>query len=259
MKIAHRIIFVIPLATVCFALPLAHVQGEKDCLTNEHWVRAHHRNAYTKSNGVHYKAAQVSAHCQKNSKTYLGWNHKIKTGFPPGWQYVDEKTKEWSDNERERVLEALSDLPPELLANSVEGIYRLGTSNIYKLNPGAGHDEQIVLYDAAFQEDQNLARILAHEFAHKLYRQFYGTPMTKKYADVAEWKLAEIRGTKEKILYPNRDGFVAEDGKEGPDEDFSNNIEYFLFDPKLLKTKTPKVYDWISRKYGDKFKVRDGS
>ncbi len=53
-----------------------------------------------------------------------------------------------------------------------------------------------------------------------------------------------------------REGFVEEDGKEGPNEDFSNNVEYFLFEPSVLKIRSPKVYEWFSGKYGDKLQLR---
>lgn len=49
---------------------------------------------------------------------------------------------------------------------------------------------------------------------------------------------------------------MASDGKESPTEDFSNNIEYFMFDVKKLKTFNPSIYEWIERTYGDKLDLR---
>ena len=54
---------------------------------------------------------------------------------------------------------------------------------------------------------------------------------------------------------PTPDGFVEKDGTESPEEDFANNVEYFLFDRKTLIKKTPTAEDWIHRKFGDKFKL----
>ena len=59
-----------------------------------------------------------------------------------------------------------------------------------------------------------------------------------------------------RVFVPRMDGYVEEDGTEGPNEDFSNNIEYFLFNPKNLHERTPKVYDWIRKRYGEEFKLR---
>ena len=142
----------------------------------------------------------------------------------------------------------------------MDGIYRLNKfSGEPPNNPGAGFDNSIALYDEAFNQKQNLSRVLAHEFAHKLYRQFYDVDGGKEYADIAEWKLYSNAKTGDKFLTTWRDDFVEADGIKGPDEDFSNNIEYFLFDPKKLKAKSPKINDWIQKKYGAKFKLGKGS
>jgi hypothetical protein len=111
----------------------------------------------------------------------------------------------------------------------------------------------IALYDRAFQTDQNIARVLAHEFSHKLYRRL-SIDDARSYNSAGDWLLLRTpRG--DLIFAPDRDGYVEDDGREGPDEDFCNNLEYFLFNPHQLKTKTPKVYDWIRKKFGDKFKL----
>jgi hypothetical protein len=74
------------------------------------------------------------------------------------------------------------------------------------------------------------------------------------YAKAAYWSVSFMgQGLKDPDFFPNRDGFVEEDGKNSVDEDFANNIQYFLFNQSALKSKTPKVFDWISKRYGDKF------
>lgn len=54
-------------------------------------------------------------------------------------------------------------------------------------------------------------------------------------------------------------GFVAEDGHQGPREDFANNLEYYLFEPKVLEEKTLKAFDWMKKHFGDKFKLGKGA
>ncbi len=44
--------------------------------------------------------------------------------------------------------------------------------------------------------------------------------------------------------------------RESIEEDFSKNIELYLFEPAKLKATNPAVYNWIRRKYGAKFKLR---
>jgi hypothetical protein len=150
-------------------------------------------------------------------------------------------------------------LPEPLLVDSVEGIYRLKKQYSGGSNPASGYKNLIVLYDEAFHSKKNLSRILAHEFAHKLYGQFFGVDQGKSYAEVAEWQSFVNPRTREQFLTTLRNDFVEEDGVNGPDEDFSNNIEYFLFDPHRLKSSAPKIYDWIRNRYGAKFSIGKGS
>ena len=37
------------------------------------------------------------------------------------------------------------------------------------------------------------------------------------------------------------------DGKLSADEDFANNIEYFMFDPDQLKVTSPQIFGWIQK------------
>ena len=55
-----------------------------------------------------------------------------------------------------------------------------------------------------------------------------------------------------------KDGYVEEDGKISPDEDFANNVEYFLLESEKLKMITPHAYTWISKHFGANFKLGNG-
>ena len=235
------------------------VNDQNHCPSGQHWVRAYHRKSYTRGDGVFVSSTEVRAHCQSNPPSFTVWSPRLKSGIPPKWEHPTEKAKLWTEDERGRVLEALSLLPNSLLVDSVQGIYRLIQFKEYAANPAAGFENNIALYDPAFQTRQNLTRILAHEFAHKLYRHFYDIDRGQEYARIADWKSYTNPKTAEKVIYTFRDQFVEEDGSFGPDEDFSNNIEYFLFEPKKLKKVSPKIYDWIEKKYGPKFKIGKGS
>lgn len=50
---------------------------------------------------------------------------------------------------------------------------------------------------------------------------------------------------------------VEVDSKLSREEDFANNIEYYLFAPDTLKLKSSKAYDWIKQRYGDKLKLKE--
>jgi hypothetical protein len=228
--------------------------GHPACPPGQHWVNAHHRRAYIRANGTPVSASHVQAHCQTNPPSYAVWSDRLKAGMPPRWEHKGEKLKPWTEEERERVLEALADLPDLLLGLPVQGIYRLSKSDPDSENPGAGHGSDIALYDAAFSSDQNLSRVLAHELAHVLYDRFTQLD-ARAYNVAARWKVTRTPN-RNQVFIPRMDGFVEEDGAEGPNEDFSNNIEYFLFNSKILLEKTPKVYDWIRKRYGEKFKLK---
>lgn len=226
-----------------------------ECPKGQHFVRAHPRSEYITAKGKYYSATNVSSSCRANPPSYEEWHKKLKNGVPSAWQMKKEKPQKWLDDEKEMVLDALSELPIELLVDTVEGIYRLDKFEKEPKNPAAGYGDSIALYNKAFDTKQNLTRILAHEFAHKLYRQFYDTDKGVEYSKVAEWEAKLNPKNKDLFLMTWRDDFVEEDGKNGPDEDFSNNIEYFLFEPKTLKNKNPKIYEWIQKKYSVKFKM----
>jgi hypothetical protein len=235
----------------------ADVNSHHTCPAGAHWVKAHHRRAYAKSDGTQISATSVTAHCQTNPTAYSNWHDRLKNGRPADWLQNQEKAKSWSEEERERVIDALSDLPPSLLIDTVRGIFRLDRSQAYDANPASGQDGEITVYDPAFTKEQNLARILGHEMAHELYRHL-SVDDKRNYLFAADWLPYKNTKTGEWLLIPNRDQYVAEDGKESPTEDFSNNIEYYLFDPDALKVKSPKVYDWIQKKFGDTFKLAKG-
>jgi len=126
----------------------------------------------------------------------------------------------------------------------------------FEENPASNRNKEIVLYDVAFDSGKNLSRILAHEFSHELYRHMSLNDL-RTYNLAVGWIVSKTPNGKQ-MFVTLRDQFVADDGVEGPSEDFSNNLEYFLFSPAELKAKNPRVYDWIQNKFGAKFKVAKG-
>lgn len=231
------------------------------CPKGQHWVKAYHRSAYVRADGVRFSASDVQAHCRINPPSFALWSERLSDKPSLRWLKNGEKLRPWSVEERERVLEALSELPPTLIIDSVKALYRLQKSLAYGENPAAGESGEIGLYDLAFNSKTNLPRVLSHEFAHELYRQFSDAEK-EQYRVTAEWLLIKNNRTPGVYqLVPARDdkNFVESDGPESMTEDFSNNVEYFLFAPEILKQKTPRVHDWIKKKFGDNFKLGRGS
>ncbi len=223
------------------------------CPAGEHWVRAHFRKSYYRSDGTYVSASNVVAHCKTNPSGYDFWQPKIANGSPQNWPHAKEVTKKWSDEEVERILDALADLPEALRLGTIKNIFRMRRSTTLQGNPATSSYDTIVLYDEAFEKKHKLAQVFAHEIAHRAYE---GLAVEEKqdYHLATNWINV---GTREKPRYVSRaDGYVLKDGESSPEEDFANNIEYYLFDSGTLEKKTPQAFRWIKHHFGDKFKIR---
>ncbi len=73
----------------------------------------------------------------------------------------------------------------------------------------------------------------------------------EKYKEDLGWKSVNANGYRE-------GDFVESDGKTSPEEDFANNAEYFLFDPNVLKVKSPKMFEWLLKNLGPKLHLEKG-
>jgi hypothetical protein len=230
------------------------------CGKDQHWVKAHFRRGYYRSDGIFVKATNVTAHCQGNPEGYAYWGPKLKDDRPQ-WPHRFEKSKKWTIEEKERVLEALAELPEVLWGNTIEGIYRMDKSQTSVNNPATSAAGAIVLYDSAFSKPnktQPLARIIGHELAHEYYRKKLSDADLADYHTLASWESSTNPDTGEVRWTSPRTNFVKNDGRISPEEDFANNIEYFLFEPAKLKYITPNAYDWIIHHFGGKLKLRKG-
>jgi hypothetical protein len=226
-----------------------------DCPTGKFHVRQHHRRSYFRGDGTFVKATNVKESCRDLSPAFKTWMPRIKSGKPPSWPQK-EPGATWSEEQKERVIEAIEDLPAEMQLGLFDGIYRLSKSIIFP-NPSSQWDRYLVLYDTAFLPNRNLARILAHEFAHQIYSKL-DKSSAEGYRKAVGWKLG-IDPDGSTVFWSKRSGdFVEADGRQGPKEDFANNLEYFLFEPNVLRSKTPRAFDWFKARYGDNFKVRGG-
>jgi hypothetical protein len=184
-----------------------------------------------------------------NWKSY--WKEKKKSNRPSDWPHKNEKTKQFTDGESTKILKALDALPPGLMPKSLNGIYRMGKS-IYFPNPGAHGGGAIVLYDTAFSRPI-LQRVIAHELAHQIYDELEES-IQNDYKVTTNW--LEVQGKSRTVTIRRQEGFVKPEAKLSPNEDFANNIEFYIFEPSRLKLVTPAAYDWIKRRFGDNFNIR---
>lgn len=236
---------------VSSAVSYATEKAMSNCPDGQHWVQAHIRKAYIRTDGTLVKATLVKAHCRENRKSDIFWKTKFKDKLPNDWPHKMEKPGHWTDEKKERVLEAFDDLPEVLWSSKIEGIYFGERSKDFP-NPATSANKVIVLYDSAFSSKVNLTRILAHELAHQLYIDI-NREQRDGYRYASNW----IAINKVKTLFlPRAEGFVQDDGRESPAEDFANNIEWYLFQPEQLKRITPQAYNWIRLQFGDSLKLK---
>lgn len=224
------------------------------CGKNEYLVKAHHRRSYARYDGKVISVSSVKAHCKKKRIIDETWLEIFKPKAPQNWPHKTEVFKEWPEDERERVLEILETLPEDLISNNVKGIYRATKSRLYP-NPATSADSIIVIYDSAFTNNADLQRILSHEFAHQMYTDLADKDL-QDYQYATNW--LPIRD-KVDLFVSRKVGFVQDDGRDSPEEDFANNIEFYLKEPEQLKKITPNAYRWIKDRYGGKFKYRKES
>lgn len=224
------------------------------CPSGFYKVIAHPRQAYYRSDGTFVRATSVKESCREYTAAYKFLKDRIKIGPPPSWPHKKEKFVKWNEDQKNRVIEAFEEIPEILLSDSCKGIYRASKSHDFP-NPASNGDGHLVLYDSAFDLTRKLSRVIAHELAHEMYRIF-----SKKekldYSLKSGWN-TEIEKNGLVFWKPRNDAANVEpDSKVSREEDFANNIEYFLFQPDLLQKKSPQAYQWIKDKFGDKLKLR---
>ncbi|MBK9294475.1 MAG: hypothetical protein IPM57_08520 [Oligoflexia bacterium] len=219
------------------------------CPSGTHYVRAHDRDGYIRYDGVEVSPTKVSSHCRSNSSAYNKWIDKFIDSSPAKWPHITERFSKWTEAEKYKIIRAIEKLPEFLWRDSKRKIYRANKSAEGK-NPSTSSSKHLVVYDTAFTDKHDLSMVLAHEFAHELYDQ--DSQLAKDYGLAMGWGAKRVRGKVLKIQ--RKSGYVDEDGKISAEEDFANNLEYFLFDPKKLKASSEPAYNWMRWKYGEKIK-----
>ncbi|MBI2606392.1 MAG: hypothetical protein HYW49_09960 [Deltaproteobacteria bacterium] len=221
----------------------------KDCKPGELWVHSYGRT----QNGT---PIWVSSYCRSfpagERKSF--WQNRFKDHLEY-WPNPTEKQKRWSLSEREKALRALDGIPSMLWGSKVKAIVRFDRSKDFpnQSSYGGGY---IALFDAAFSKEQNLKRLLTHELAHAMWNDFPKDWKESYYQDTG-WMHVRLGSPNQPPVMMGRVlGYIQEDGRIRPAEDFANNIEAFLFEPEKLREVTPGAYKWIHDRFGDTFVLR---
>lgn len=223
---------------------------DSDCPVGEIRVRSFPRSDYVRDDGTYYSAADVTSFCRAKNKTSSFWAGRFDDNQVVGWPNKVESFKRWSKPEIESVLIALEGVPVFLWKNVK--LHRASISAEHKDNSATSAEAVAVLYDKVFSNPKLMPRILSHELAHQIFRDFQAIEQAE-YRQAAQW-IRVGANADGPIFKVNRKRFVEPDGDQSPGEDFANNLEYFIFDPIVLRKKNPQIYDWMSLQYGDKVK-----
>ena len=103
------------------------------CSSGEYLVLGHHRKGYVRSDGTFVKATNVKTHCRSRSRGYEYAIDKFKDGTSLNWPHKGESPRSWSEEDKERVIEALEGLPENLFVDSLSGIYRFKRSKDFPM------------------------------------------------------------------------------------------------------------------------------
>ena len=99
-----------------------------ECPKGSYFVHGHSRRSYIRADGTYVHATEVKSHCRVKSSAYEFLKPRLSTTRPPKWPHQKERLSKWKSDEVERVLDALEDLPEELLMQSIEGFHHLDKS-----------------------------------------------------------------------------------------------------------------------------------
>jgi hypothetical protein len=202
---------------------------------------------------VSVRGTDVVTYCKDFSREEIFLNEKYRNGLPKNWPHKAELPRAWNEKDKEILSRALEIIPDVLLTDTVREIYRLRKSKDFP-NPASSSDGILVIYDSAFDATRNVSQILTHELAHQNYLDLKDAD-SLDYRRAMGWRL-ELEPSGIFYMVGRKEGYIEEDGKYSPVEDYANNIEHFVHNPDKLKKVSPEAYAWISKKFGNSLKLK---
>jgi hypothetical protein len=148
------------------------------------------------------------------------------------------------------IARQLSKMPKSFRPKSLKAIVRASQPDfISPQNPASSSDEYIILFPSA-SITSSLDRVLFHEIVHHLTQREWANLFTdykKKFGWIRSGRIIERAGN-----------FVDPDGRISAEEDFANNVEYYIFDSKKLSQISPQISTWIDKRLKSKLKMEKG-
>ncbi len=188
--------------------------------------------------------------CTDRCEDFCHFPAKSKCKLEVYWQQkLNAKAEPFSrlaSRDRRIVERALSKMPRSFRPSKLKAIAMASGNGgiITGYSPAVSSDEYIILFPSAFAKPIEIPRILAHELAHFLSQGEWAAQF-RDYQRSSGWKSNSVR----------EGGFVESDGKSSPEEDFANNIEFYLFERATLKAKSPEILVWLEKNMSSLLKL----
>lgn len=181
-----------------------------------------------------------SKNCQLNQY----WDHLLNAPTEP--------FPKLKGDELQTIKNILSRMPRNFTPQNLKAIVRASVGvDVTSSSLASSSDEYLILFPKAFLRPSELPRGVAHELSHFLIENEW-RGLFQKYKQASGWNSIKAGGK-------YRDGdFVDFDGKFSPEEDLANNVEFYLFEPGTLKSKSPKLFDWIKTTLGATLQLEKG-
>jgi hypothetical protein len=162
---------------------------------------------------------------------------KVKCPIPPFWtKTLNAETKPF---------------PKGFIPKSLKAVVRATQLDFLSpQNPASSSDEFIIFFPPAFSSGTRLDRVLFHEVVHHLISNEWSSDFLK-YKKEFGWDGLKDSGFR-------KGKFVETDGKASAEEDFANNVEYFVFDQETLKETSKNIFSWINKNLKNRLKIEKG-
>ena len=215
-------------------------------------VKAYPVKPYKNKNGtLIIKKGETDEHCKLKYPKTEKWQIQFFDGVISGWPLTEEKFKNWSQEEKEIVLNFMSEQPS--LFRDLDNVKILrGIKSRYRNNPGAAVKkvDAIALYDNFFKSKEK-SQILSHELSH-LYIYKIEQDKLLRLLEAMGWESDERTNKQSRS---SRVPLLKPDSSDSFNEDLANHFEIYLHHPKLLKNKNIKAYDAFKDVMGINFKL----
>ncbi|MBL7664298.1 MAG: hypothetical protein JNM93_04145 [Bacteriovoracaceae bacterium] len=194
--------------------------------------------------GYHVSKHPRKEHCRERWKSADHYIHQFKDDPIIGWNKKGENFKKWNLSEMQTLLELLPKLPAWVMLKDYS--FRRADKSIHQGNLATSEltKKTIIFYDNFFTYEDKLGAI-GHEASHFIFPSLTSKDVLE-FSNLSGWDV-EIKGGKVYAIPPKQP--LKPDSVINKEEDFTNYMELYISNPKKLKERNPKIFDFLSKRY----------